>query len=244
MIYKEIKPHPALADYIDAYWISEGVEKQCVKDIILPDNCVDLIFNSGEKYETYNGALTMYPEKTYLVGTMTTFKESLVYPSNKLIGVRFKPSAFSSFYSFAPLNEIKDKTIEFEQSLSPDFHKIEQHSFSYLDEFFLKGLTKEKHNLFKVVRDIEITNGLISMDILANQNNTTTRQLERNFKKYIGISPKEFANIVRFKATLSKIKHNRNQQTLLDIAYECGYYDHAHLSNEIKRYTGVSPSQF
>src|SRR5690606_13668120 len=146
-------------------------------DIILPDNCVDLIFNLGEKYETSNGALTMYPEKTYLVGTMTTFKESVIYPSNKLIGVRFKPSAFSSFYSFEPLNEIKDKTIEFEQSLSPDFHKIEQHSFSYLDEFFLKGLTKEKNNLFNVVRDIEITNGLISMDILVKQNRSEERRV-------------------------------------------------------------------
>ncbi|MFC3198201.1 DUF6597 domain-containing transcriptional factor [Parapedobacter deserti] len=244
MIYKEIKPHPSLADYIDAYWITEGVEKQCVKDIILPDNCVDLIFNLGEKYETYNGALTMYPEKTYLVGTMTTFKESVMYASNKLIGVRFKPSAFSSFYNFAPSNEIRDKTIEFEQSLSPDIHQIEKHSFAYLDKFFLKGLTKEKHNLFKVVRDIEITNGLISMDILAKQNSTTIRQLERDFRKYVGISPKVFANIVRFRTALFKIKHNRNQLSLLGIAHECGYYDHAHLTNEIKRYAGVVPSKF
>ncbi len=244
MIYKEIKPHPGLADYIDAYWISEGVEKQCVKGIILPDNCIDLIFNLGEKYETHNGALTMYPEKTYLVGTMTTFKESIMHASNKLVGVRFKPSAFSSFYSFASLNEIKDTTIEFEQTLSPDIHKIQKHSISYLNEFFLKGLTKRTHNLFKTVRDIEIANGLISMHILAKQNSMTIRQLERNFKKHIGISPKEFANIVRFKTALSKIKHNRNQQSLLDIAYECGYYDHAHLSNEIKRYAGIVPSKF
>lgn len=242
MSYKEIKPHPNLADYIDAYWISEGVERQRIKAMILPDNCVDLIFSLGET--SYNGALTMYPEKTYLVGTMTTFKESVMYASNKLVGVRFKPSAFSSFYNYAPLNEIKDKIIEFEKPLSPDIHKVEKYFTSYLDEFFLNGLTKGTHNLFKVVRNIEIANGLIGIDTLAKQNYTTTRQLERNFKKYIGISPKEFANIVRFKTALSKIKHNRKQQSLSDIAYECGYYDHAHLSNEIKRYAGVVPSKF
>src|SRR5690606_3235988 len=170
MSYKEIKPHTSLADYIDANWVSEGVERQCVKDIILPDNCVDLIFNLGEKYETYNGNLIMCPEKTYLVGTMTTFKESVIYPSNKLIGVRFKPSAFSSFYNHAPLNEIKDRTIEFEKSLSPDIYKIEKHSTTYLNEFFLNGLKKEKHNLFKVVKDIETVDGQINMETLAKQN--------------------------------------------------------------------------
>lgn|SRR5690606_31544886 len=99
---------------------------------------------------------------------------------------------------------------------------------------------KNLHGNFLLV----IANGLIGIDTLAKQNYTTTRQLERNFKKYIGISPKEFANIVRFKTALSKIKHNRKQQSLSDIAYECGYYDHAHLSNEIKRYARVVPSKF
>ena len=27
------------------------------------------------------------------------------------------------------------------------------------------------------------------------------------------------------------------------IAFEHGYYDHSHLTNEIKRYTGVTPTQ-
>jgi AraC-like DNA-binding protein len=68
--------------------------------------------------------------------------------------------------------------------------------------------------------------------------------LERNFKKNIGISPKEFVNILRFQFALEKIKDNQLGKSLQDIAFESGYYDHAHLSNEIKRYTGLSPSQF
>lgn len=69
------------------------------------------------------------------------------------------------------------------------------------------------------------------------------RQLERCFKKHIGITPKEFANIIRFQFAFSKIKHNEQRKSLLDIAFDTGYYDHAHLSNAIKRYTGLAPSQ-
>lgn len=244
MIYNQVKPHPDLADFIDAFWIVEGVEKQCDKEVILPDGCVDLIFNLGEDCRTDNGTLTMHSEKTYLVGTMTTFKETFLSASNKLVGIRFKPAAFSAFYKYVSLNEITDKTIEFERSISPDIHKIEQCPIPYLNAYFLNRLSKPKHSLSAVIKDVQTANGQISIDTLAKRNHTTVRQLERSFKKHIGISPKEFANIVRFKATLSKIKHNKQQESLLDIAFDCGYYDHAHLTNEIKRYTGIAPSQF
>ena len=33
------------------------------------------------------------------------------------------------------------------------------------------------------------------------------------------------------------------KRSLLDIAFECGFYDHSHLTNEIKKNTGFSPSE-
>ncbi|WP_057938613.1 helix-turn-helix domain-containing protein [Algoriphagus resistens] len=244
MIYNQISPHSDLADYIDTFWTVEGLGQQLEKQSILPDGCVDLIFNLGEDCKTTNGRLTMQSGKTYLVGTMTAFQESFLDSTTKLTGVRFKPAAFSSFYKFTPLSEITDKTIEFDQVLSPEIHKVAQHSVSYLNAYFLNGLTNARHNLFNVVNDIQTANGQISIDTLAKRNYTTGRQLERSFKKHIGISPKEFANIVRFRVALSKIKHNKQRKSLLDIAFDCGYYDHAHLTNEIKRYTGLAPSRF
>lgn len=245
MIYTQIRPHYNLADYIDTFWEVEGLGQQLKKQYILPDGCVDIIFNLGEDCKTGNGTLTMQSGKTYLVGTMTAFQESFLDSTNKLMGVRFKPAAFSSFYNFTSLNEITDKTIEFEQALSPEIHKVAQHSESYLNAYFLKRLTNSRHNsLFNVVKDIQTASGQISIDTLAKRNYTTGRQLERSFKRHIGISPKEFANIVRFRVALSKIKQNKKRKSLLDIAFDCGYYDHAHLTNEIKRYTGLAPSQF
>lgn len=77
---------------------------------------------------------------------------------------------------------------------------------------------------------------------LARGNFTTVRQLERHFKKHIGLSPKEYSNIIRFQNALGMIKNSEADRSLLDIAFECGYYDHSHLANEIKRHTGLSPS--
>jgi len=39
---------------------------------------------------------------------------------------------------------------------------------------------------------------------------------------------KLFMNIIRFRYALSKIRSNVQQSSLLDLAFECGYYEHAH----------------
>lgn len=46
-----------------------------------------------------------------------------------------------------------------------------------------------------------------------------------------------------FQAALKKLKNKSYNESFLDLAYEVGYYDHAHLTNEIKKFTGLTPSQ-
>ena len=243
MIYNQIKPHPDLVDYIDAFWIAEGEGEELKKVCILPDGCMDLISNLGDDLKTANGTFAMHSGKSYLVGTMTVSQDSFLRSENKLLGVRFKPAAFSSFYNYVPLHEITDKVIDFEQSLSPDVGKLRHHDFSYLNTYFLNRINRPKHRLAPVINDIYIAGGQIIIDKLAKMNATTVKQLERDFKKHVGISPKEFVNIVRFQSVIKLIKQNQLGRSLLDIAYENGYYDHAHLTNSIKRYTGQVPSQ-
>jgi AraC-like DNA-binding protein len=242
MIYKQVKPSPNLTNYIDAFWVVEGAAEQIQATSILPDGCVDLIFNLGDDCKTDNRILEN--GKTYLVGTMTTSQKSFLNTEHKLMGVRFKPAAFLFFYSYTSLDQVTNQIIEFEKALSPDINKLKQYSVSYLNNYFLNRMNNQENYLFPVINDVRMSMGQISIDELAKRNFVTVRQLERSFKKNIGISPKEFVNILRFQFALEKIKDNQLGKSLQDIAFESGYYDHAHLSNEIKRYTGLSPSQF
>jgi hypothetical protein len=48
MKYSEGKhAHPALSNYVDAYWTATGSSKTVTVEKILPDGCVDIIFNVG-----------------------------------------------------------------------------------------------------------------------------------------------------------------------------------------------------
>src|SRR5690606_28849913 len=160
-----------------------------------------------------------------------------------LLGVCLKPATFSNFYNYGSQDLLTNDTVEFEKSNSFNVDKILNNSFDYLNHFFFDRIKMKNNPLQSVIQDIHSTNGQISIDELSKRNFKTVRQLERNFKELVGLSPKEYSNIIRFQNALNIIKNSDENRSFLDIAFECGYYDHSHLTNEIKRYTGLSPSQ-
>ena len=243
MSYIQFAPHPFLAPYIDAYWKVTGSEYLVTTQKILPDGCVDIILNMGEDFLNADGGFCLKNESACLVGTMTKFKNSVLLPQTNLIGIRFNPAGFSFFYKFASLHEITDQTIELEKNLAPEIRKYPDNPFSLLDNFFLAKMATAKHGLLEIIESIEIKNGQLSVPMLAEKHCTTTRQLERSFKRFVGITPKEFINIVRFRHALSLLQGKAKNRDLLDIALDCGYYDHAHLGNQIRKYTGDTPSE-
>jgi len=244
MIYKQVIPHHTLADYIDCFWSIEGAGSETHTERIFPDGSPGLVLNLGEKCTTDNGLVTMQSGRAYLAGAMTAYKETYLNEKHHLVGVCFKPGAFSRFYNYLPLAEITEQTVELEKAFAPDLSKMEELSFAELNTFFLQRLNAPKEDLSTIVQCIKKNRGQITVDALAQRHHTTRRQLERSFHKHIGITPKEFINITRFQHAFRDITNNKKDKSLLDIAIEHGYYDHAHLTNEVKRYTGFPPSGF
>jgi AraC-like DNA-binding protein len=69
----------------------------------------------------------------------------------------------------------------------------------------------------------------------------TARSLERHFKTYIGLSPKEYAKIFRFKCLFNYIQQNPSVSwdTLCE---KNGYYDQSHLTRYFTRYLKMKPT--
>lgn len=242
MKYNEVKPCADLAPYIHSFWELKGgpISKW---ERIFPDGCPGIVTNLGEACETDNGLVTMEYRKTYVVGPMTSFKDSFIGPGTHLAGVCIKPAAFSCFYSYMPQYELTNNTVEFDSSFSFDADKLTKSPVTYFNRYFLDRIKNKNRLLQPVLADIHLSKGKLSIHEVSKRNFMTTRQMERDFKTQIGLSPKEYCNIIRFQSALAMISNSFNRKSLSEVAYECGYYDHAHLTNEIKRYAGLTPSQ-
>ncbi|MBE8719159.1 helix-turn-helix transcriptional regulator [Sphingobacterium pedocola] len=243
MEYKKTEPCKDLKPLIHFYWELKGNKLEGQWERVFPDGCAGILMNLGVTCLTDNGLLSLEFGKTYIVGAMTSFKESFIDSDTHLLGVCLKPATFANFYHYASQNELTNDTVEFEKSNSFNVDKILDTPFDYLNRFLSDRIKMKNSPLQSVIQDIHSTNGQISIYELSKRNFTTVRQLERNFKKFVGLSPKEYSNIIRFQNALNIIKNSDENRSFLDIAFECGYYDHSHLTNEIKRNTGLSPSQ-
>ncbi|MBC9915169.1 helix-turn-helix domain-containing protein [Chitinophaga varians] len=243
MKHHEATPCTELAGYIHAFWELKGDDGDGQWERIFPDGRPGIIMNLGASCRTDSGLVTMEHGKTYVVGAMTTFKDSFIDKNTHLLGVCLKPAVFSSFYHYAPQNELTNHTVEFDLSHSFDMGKISKDPYAYLNRYFLDRKGGINQLLQSVLDDIHVYKGKVSVYDIAKRNFTTVRQVERMFKTHIGVTPKEYVKIIRFQSVLAVMNETTKPKSLSDIAFEGGFYDQSHLTNEMKRYTGLTPAR-
>ncbi|MBC8026284.1 MAG: helix-turn-helix domain-containing protein, partial [Steroidobacteraceae bacterium] len=81
------------------------------------------------------------------------------------------------------------------------------------------------------------SDGQARIDTIARAADLGVRALQMRFLAAVGLSPKEFARLLRLQATLRALDGN---STLADVATEKGFADQAHATREVKRLTGFS----
>ena len=109
-------------------------------------------------------------------------------------------------------------------------------------ESILNKLTRptlKESYIYHALKLIKKNAGFLKIEELANSLNISRRFLEKEFKNYIGMTPKKYTQIERFKKTLKNKNHK-----LADCALEYGYYDQAQFIKEFKEFSGETPYKF
>jgi AraC-like DNA-binding protein len=116
-----------------------------------------------------------------------------------------------------------------------------------LDGFFLKKMNETSAGnsfLEFAVRQIFNSDGTISIEQLTQHVHASRRYVEKVFKEKIGMSPKQYAQIIRVKKTSMYLLDPRFNFNMREIAHKLDYYDQSHLLKDFKAVMGESPSVF
>lgn len=244
MEYKEHPPHFLLRNLIDCYWTMYSSFKVPLVKKIIPDGCVDIILNFGEPFNIRSENFIVKNEQAILAGPMKHLKYTEVSNQSRLLGIRFKPYGFHSFYKFDDLNIFQDISIALDaDKFLPDFVQLESTSrIENLNRYFLERLNVQRHYVSVIAENITFDQAL-NIPKIALEHNCTMRTLERQFLKYAGMSLKSYHSIMKIQHA-RKLMHSRNFKHLNALYFELNYYDNSHFTKEFKRITGDTPESY
>lgn len=257
MKYYRYEPAANLKQYVNYYWHmeNEGNEEQQYPDLLIPDGYPEIIFVFEGAYHkrsiTQKSQITTV-DCSSVIGIQL---ESLLVKRAgkiKLFGIKFKPLGFHNL-----LGEHASSTINKTISLS-DFsidHLKELEGLLVGDntlsdaptvvDCFLKPYMQNtpysigKRLTEKCIHTILETKGNLIIKDLSKNMGKSDRQIQRCFKEYLGLSPKKFANIIRFK---SIYREHILTQSSLNHFFIHGYFDQNHFIKDFKNNLGVTPS--
>jgi len=257
MYYQTFKPHSDLETLVKCYWTLEVPAQQNLeRQLILPDGCVDMCFILGDNIKRYTSEIDFVIQpREMLLGQIT--EQFYIEPTGfvNTFAIRFYPYGLVNFIDL-PLNELCNKetplnTLFGNEKAEKLSQKIIQavsteNRIQIIEKFLLEKLYDKAtiDNIVKSTIDIILlSNGSKPLNVILKDDKSKRRQLERNFKKQIGLSPKQLSKAIRLQATL-QILLNDTTRTLTDIAYESEYYDQAHFIKDFKEFTGLTPKEF
>ncbi len=257
MNYQTFPPHPDLEALVKCYWTLEvPAEPDAAKQRIIPDGCLELAFILGDDIRRYTSESTFVLQpRAMILGQIT--EPFYIQPAGYVntFAVRFYPYGFANFVT-TPLKDLSDKETPIALLFGDTSSKeLEQKIIQAKDtrerieavESFLLSSLKSKTTVDTIVKTtieaLILTGGNNPINDILKNDLSKRRQLERNFAKQIGISPKQLGKVIRLQAAL-KILLSKKTETFTNIAYESEYYDQAHFIRDFKEFTGTTPTEF
>lgn len=247
-------PSPNLAPYIVRFLILKNEQATCNISKMVPRGFSAFLFTSpemtivGNKLEgvsvdlkpghIYYGGLGIKPAEMTFNGKANLIV-ALLHPY--LTGAFFNEDAKSFCEHCYCITDMNTETRSFASSLweaNTDFEKLK-----LIEHFLLKNLKEPVWNCYaeQAIKHIHQERGCVTSAELSKRVYTSERNLRRNFDQFVGVSPKQYADVFRFNSFMRDLYAGTTSH-LETLAFHYNYYDLSHLNKDFNRFLGICPS--
>jgi len=233
--FGEYAPHPRLASHVERYWTLEVLEPPASVRLV-PDGLVDLVFELGPKVTAWVAGPRRLPVVyTHARSTVLLGASIRAASAPAVLGVR----ADALPAEWGPLTAVLgagadalSEAIAREAALPG--------RLAVLEVFLAARLAAAAvdQRVARAVSEIVSADGVVELSAIARRAGASPRNLGRLFRSWVGVGPKQFARIVRAQAALQRLADVPPPE-LGALAAELGFADQAHLSRELRAFTGA-----
>lgn len=253
---KLMAPPEDLAGHIKFYWSLSSLPNNGDHFIFrtMANGCPVLFFHfSGDVREARINDHHGPSFQTGIYGPTEKIKRFRLSKDFEIFGICLYPFAIPQL-SNIPSSEIVNQMVSLTELMGLEGRNLEEQmmlctcnsSRAELISRFLRSklsvvnanTNRVGHAIARVIR----SRGHVNIPELADDYYLSRRTFERRFRELSGLSPKIYANVIRFQSAFDEL--TARNSTLTEIAYQCGYYDQSHFTNDFTRFSGFNPKSF
>lgn len=251
------KPRPPLSDFVELFWHYEGPGSPHAWERCFPSGTVKIFINLGD-----DGARAYDPRKA---APPQSFRGPLVSGPHSgsfvidtagqelAVGAHFKPGGSLPF--LGPAGELRDALVPLEALWGAEAARLRERlldaataeaRFGVFERVLLArlaGLSGGHPAVALALERFRNDHRGPRVSEVARWCGLSQRRFIRVFDEEVGLTPKLFARVQRFQRALRLVEDGRGMEWG-SVALECGYFDQAHLINDFRGFSGVTPTAY
>jgi len=264
MQYWRMQPDDRLRPWVICYFLVEPTGQTppgergppgSQQQLLIPDGYSEIVFKLDAAFERW---AIGQPDKravmssSYLIGGRSHSVLTRNLGAVRLAGAKLDSRLLRAIMGI-PLSEFRDSTLTLsEAGVRPLLDLDESIQSAHapenikadLDRFFLRALcrsTPEEPMVGALLQRIHLSRGTLSIMKWLRDKHIDSRTLERRFCANMGMMPKQYARVVRFKHSYRGLMvaepSTAARRTHLD-----PYYDQSHFIREFRKFLGIAPT--
>jgi AraC-like DNA-binding protein len=249
---------PPLRGYVEKIWLVQSPGKLPAEDLrLIVPNARPLFLISNKNALVADMAGRQHSTREHEISVVGICDAACIVDSKtdtltSSIGLEFSPYGFYRFFDI-PLQDIRNDLQQLSDISGSEVRNLERRlsdtmspadKVGAIQSYLLYQLNKRSDDaLFGYcVRQIEKTNGNLSIATLEKLTGYSSRWLNLKFKQNLGISPKNFSSIIRFQHYYHSLMFGNSRAEKRREYYD-HFYDQSHFIKDFKRFTGMTPSK-
>ncbi|HEX2144700.1 MAG TPA: AraC family transcriptional regulator [Glycomyces sp.] len=231
--YEERPVRGALAAWSPCAWVRAAPATGVAETRVVPDGCLDLLWRAGG---------------LEIAGPDTAHREVPLAPGECIVGVRLRPGAARPLLGETPATEVVNAQPALNDLWGREARRLEDRLSVETDPWRIAGALAGALGSRASIHGpdavaVAVADALDrprppAIASLAWEMGYSERQLRRRVLAAAGYGPKTLEQILRFRRSLEASGRGADWSR---IAAEQGYADQAHLSRQMRRWSGASP---
>lgn len=192
-------------------------------------------------------------QKAWVSGVHQNYISISAHPNSEMFVIQFKAYGALPFLH-RPLHELAERVVPAAElagaaleTFREELHAAPESSdkFAVADAWLERNYDAELAPPKSIVATVDLLQSqpASKLNDVVEQFPGSQKHLIDQFKKYVGLTPKQYQRVLRFNDVFQQMQKDQFL-SWSDIAHRCGYSDQSHFIREFKHFSGFNPESF